>query len=409
MSTHPTAIETIGSGTDSDSSEFVDASSANDIDIEMPSGTDTDSDSSIEVIDNDSPSPDNPPQRTKSKKRKQRTRAPSVSSSSEASEDYSHRSYHSRRSPSAPATMKLAPYPEFGSYPEADRLREFRDYIEVVDAAMEFAPDWDEDKKASYFRITCGRVLTSIINAHKLRPENSPRPYRELIENIDNHFTSTSDPALDHQAMTNCTQQPGEAARDFFQRLEQLVRHRNIRSQDIRTHFILSLRDQAFSKNAVMQGWTLEQIIAAAARSEAWRPSTALRTGDPGQGEVAAISTMRGARSDSSTGHRFSNPSSAASGGNGRRRCPSCGIMEHRSGSCPAKGKECMNCGGLGHFAIVCDKPQKNQKPRATQRSSGFNRSSGSNRPAGSNRPNYPRSGKKQPDAQVNSIESDWD
>ena len=41
--------------------------------------------------------------------------------------------------------------------------------------------------------------------------------------------------------------------------------------------------------------------------------------------------------------------------------CGSCGYR-HRGDKCPAKGKACMNCEGIGHFASVCPRPPKKGK-----------------------------------------------
>ena len=67
--------------------------------------------------------------------RKRRRRSPSTSSSSSNGER--HRLKGNRRQ----KTTKLPPYSEFGTYDEADRLREFRDWMVFVNAAIRFALD----------------------------------------------------------------------------------------------------------------------------------------------------------------------------------------------------------------------------------------------------------------------------
>ena len=69
--------------------------------------------------------------------------------------------------------------------------------------------------------------------------------------------------------------------------------------------------------------------------------------------------TFFASRDTSKSPHKFGNPKP-----NSKQKCFSCGYdFPHVKGPCPAKTKNCVNCGKIGHFASVCrSKPYRNVK-----------------------------------------------
>ena len=226
---------------------------------------------------------------------------------------------------------------------------------------MRFAPDWDENRKIDYFGITCGRILSAITKTHDLTPVDSDTPFADMIKNIDKHFKGQSDPALDHQALLRCKQEATESAQDFLIRLSQLTRHKNVDKDFMRTHFVLNLRDKELTNLAVTAGWSLAETVKAAARKETLK----LTSGKDQQIEAREVAAVGFSREPKRT---FTATRQASIGRSGdSEKCARCGIKRHRSGVCPAKGKSCMNCNEIGHFSVMCRKPQVQRGQRRDQ------------------------------------------
>lgn len=263
---------------------------------------------------------------------------------------------------------KIPQIPEFGNYPPTEQFREWREYIDLFYDAVSFAPEWNEAQTMAYFRVVCGANMRRMIIAYGLAPVNSQRPFTRLIRNIDEFLEGLSDPALEQQALQNCKQKAGESASEFYIRLVQLVRHRSVDHEFLRTHYITNLLDADFRNFAIVNRWDLLQTVAAATRSEAAKKANPMSHRE--MGEVAAVSMNRGGRSirgrenrkSEGSGPSFSGARASASRPGGRGpACKNCGNATHANGSCPAIGRDCHKCGGSGHFARVCQGQKRHQ------------------------------------------------
>lgn len=266
----------------------------------------------------------------------------------------------------------------FENKPKQDRLREFRDWMETVYDAMHFAKNWTEVDKFKCFRGECGPYLQSLIKVFNLEPEASETPFTDVVANIDKHFQSLLDPALDHQAILKCRQEVGESAEDFHLRLMQLARHKDYDMKLIRSHFLAGLIDQGFANLAITTKMSLTEIVESATRREQMGAGVAganpLSVAAVARGRQAGGYYQRQPQRYTTAPPRAQGPQGSRANVNWRatqRGCPSCGIVEpHRFGTCPAKapGRTCTSCGKAGHFAKVCRASANRQAPRANTR-----------------------------------------
>lgn len=289
--------------------------------------------------------------RHKSKKR----RRESFSSSSESEEESSHR-------PRKTAMSKAIEFAPFGEYGKEDEYREFRDWIAIVQASMRLTVGWTESMKADYFKIKCGRHLTSMIATHDLNPVGSDYKFTELIENITEFLKSKRDPALDYQALVTCVQREDETVERYLYRLKQLIRYKDVEPEFLAKQFPHGLRDKKFKEDAITQGWSVKTIVESANRRET------LLAQEAEEAKRRVTSTHEVALIRNQWEGSFRENKSSKRRGSGRRpfkpadrnssqtttACPNCGIQNHFEGRCPAKGKSCMKCGKLGHFKAVC-------------------------------------------------------
>jgi hypothetical protein len=279
-------------------------------------------------------------------------------SNSEPEESAGNESSHDNTAdplPAAPPVLesreKIPAFKEFGSFPNGDRLREFRDWMVKVYASLAFAPHFTEQQKYDHFTVYCGPAIDNVIKTYDLEPKTKERRFTDLIANIDAHFVAFFDPALDHQALMNCRQRADESAEDFYVRLSKLTRHRIVDANLIRSHFLTSLRDQEFANLAITSQWPIETCVQAAARHEA--TSEFFKKNNNGT-ESPSISAVDKRKFGQTKPRSRETPRGAKSGGD---QCRDCGItIPHRSGTCPAKvpGRTCSTCSKPGHFAKMC-------------------------------------------------------
>lgn len=285
-----------------------------------------------------------------------------------------------KKKKSVPLTSvsKLPSVPAFGSFQPTAQFGAFNDYMKLIRSALRFAPDWDEGTAADWFDITCGANLRTIISAYDLAPAlTSKERLTQLIESLTGHFKSLTDPTLECRAMEDCKQEAGESTNDFFVRLAQLTKYMDVSQARLKTHFVMSLRDEGLKDSAITNDWNLKEIVAAATRRETAKIGRKEIAPTSTGNEVAAVKAVsRGQASSDRFGHRQPGPFQARDGthrpsGKEHPRdqrarppqdkkpgCPKCGIFKHNSDVCPATGKTCMNCGELGHFVKVCTKPK---------------------------------------------------
>lgn len=230
--------------------------------------------------------------------------------------------------------------------------------------------------KADYFRIKCGRPLTNTILTHDLMPVDSENEFTDLIANITRYLKSKTDASLDHQALVTCVQRENETVETYLVRLKQLIRYKDVEPSFLAKQFPHGLRDKKFKEDAITHGWDIRTIVEAANRRETYKALEAEgnkhRLTSPQ--EVAAVENqqrkhrkfVRPQQREGADKYRRSG-SPAKPTGSG---CPNCGIMNHRSGVCPAKGKNCLGCGGVGHFRAVCRKKQTDRPEHRTKRTS---------------------------------------
>ena len=66
----------------------------------------------------------------------------------------------------------------------------------------------------------------------------------------------------------------------------------------------------------------------------------------------ASVNRLHGKRQDSQNGNQR---------GTQGKDCGYCGRI-HERGTCPARGRKCNKCGGMNHFAVVCNSKERGAK-----------------------------------------------
>ena len=255
----------------------------------------------------------------------------------------------------------------FGAFPAAMRLSKFQDWMELVESALSFVPDWSEINKAHWLKTAMGPELLQLIRAHKLRATDESRPFTSLVRNIEQHFKSLIDPAFNERTFQGCVQEAGETAGDFYVRLREVVRHSEHTEDQVRTKFIAGIQNAHVRETALTLNLSLEQVVEAAMRNEVFKMSEQKAQ----QREVNAVAAPGAfrrpqgqvSRDRSRVQPKFGGMQSKFGGERPKRLgdCKMCGFKVHRSNTCPAITRKCNKCQQVGHYASVCPKGGSNQ------------------------------------------------
>lgn len=279
--------------------------------------------------------------------------------------------------------FKPEPFPS--GLPIAKRFEAWLMWKRQLRVSLDVAGRLSQQKMASFAFMSGGPEIEAVIHAKGLFPEPSDVGddfpfYDHLMAGLHDHYKSSSDSTVDMTALLSMRQEPKEAVSDFLLRLlrQAVICGKNTDDQLIRSRLLLGMSDKAVAMDGFSYSRTVEEIVDAASRNESAAAATMT--------SAASVADVWGTPSTSTAGvsavvardQRYQPHRPRAAGGkryDGQRQgarkssgpydkrapkpdeqCKSCGIKQHRFGTCPAVGKPCLQCGELGHFKRVCPK-----------------------------------------------------
>eukprot|EP00117_Sycon_ciliatum_P031337 scpid17782/ scgid3606/ Retrotransposable element Tf2 155 kDa protein type 1 len=202
-----------------------------------------------------------------------------------------------------------------------------------------------------------------------------------MLERIQAYIRRQRNPLLDRIEFYQRVQQAGESFDAFYTALCELqsacdfLSHslcgtcdarccaqckglgRTLKEESLRDRVVIGVRnDETRHKLLATHGLTLDQAVTlcrteeAAYHTKAHMPSPGL------QASAAKQSAYKQQKRHKPADSKPSETSSAT-----KSTCPNCGRSDHTKSVCPAKGKKCNSCHGIGHFQRMC-KSQKQPK-----------------------------------------------
>ena len=256
----------------------------------------------------------------------------------------------------------------FGVYKSQEQFVEFTQWMQLVDAALSFVPNWAEDRKAAWFTMRCGSVIRDLIYTFDLVPSNVNEPFSSLVDEIAQCFVDQSDSTVRHEAFMSVRQESGEPAGEYYTRLKRAARGLMIDPLLFRNQCISGLVDPSVRDLAITQQWSERDTISAAARKEGLSmraaPHSVNMVGngsmhhershtEPRTSPTREVAHVKRQGRGMGRKRRRGSPQSK-NRGHSTSACAACGFDSHRFGKCPAVGKKCNKCGAMGHFATRC-------------------------------------------------------
>lgn len=280
-------------------------------------------------------------------------------------EDFLNRRSSSKQARSSPNCFKyvqLKPFPP--DVPTAAKWETWIDYHRKIKIQFERCEGASEKLKAGLLFTSIGEEVEKIITTRGMFPDESEVgpdfPYfHNMLTKLGTYFKSLSDETVNINHFASMKQLPSEGARGFETRLlrqAEICEMKEAKAM-IRNRFIQGMSDREHAKRAFTDGTPLEEIVAAASRTEAYNnrslaPEPLSNWGEQNKPlEVAALNqsfTRPNWRPNNSAQNSRERNSSDD------KRCRNCGIRTHKFGVCPAIGKSCSNCDKKGHFAAMC-------------------------------------------------------
>ena len=188
---------------------------------------------------------------------------------------------------------------------------------------------------------------------------------KDLWESLDRVFTKQRNITFDRYTFLTRKQLKGEPVEKFYGCLQELSLNCDLGSHEesiIRDVFIANMQDGEIQRELLKETRTTKKTLEVAMNIEMGIQNQLKISGTAAQTTTNEITstTVNNVqeswnRSRPST-NQFVKPSI----------CPNCGYgwsASHRQ-NCPARGRNCKNCGIVNHFAKVCRKPKIPYKPK---------------------------------------------
>ena len=232
--------------------------------------------------------------------------------------------------------------------------------------------------------------------------EGEQQDVTAVLRELEAYAIGQVNEVLERKRFNSRVQGEGETFDDFLTCLRDLSRSCNFcqscNESLIRDRIVIGLRSaETVQKLCAIPNLSLSAAISLCRSQEAaYRDATEIRGPDTAVARVACAEDHLESRRDASppAACRVCGPRSArgrrpaphgseaqglseaspqrrsAAATSGGSPCPSCGYLHRRANDCPARGRECRNCGKIGHFAAVCWSPQV-ERPTNRRRQDG--------------------------------------
>lgn len=266
-----------------------------------------------------------------------------------------------------------------------EQLHEWTFWLANFEMASEKAGVFDQRAKAIDLSLHIGEDVRRIIIGKEMMPpekavsSNFPF-YDNVVRLLDEHFRGLTDESVDVTVFNTLKQGEKETAIEFEFRLKQVARRVNETNPAmIRTRYIDGLRDKDLRERAFIDGISLSDAVKMATRKEAI--ASKQQEFSPWGGQpitVAAIAQVNQRQGWNDSHSHASRPHDSRSrdsryqpsrstdfkrgnaghgyGGKAPSKCPNCGVVEHKFGTCPAERATCFECNKIGHFKHMCTK-----------------------------------------------------
>ena len=218
----------------------------------------------------------------------------------------------------------------------------------------------EPDTQYNVLRLAFSRETALVVSNLGL-PEQNKKEVKSIIKALTEHVEGTVNETVERKAFRKRKQQQGESFDDYLVSLRDLVRTCNYCSDECSNK---ALRDQIIE--GLYDGDTVEQLlrerkltidgVISACRAH---ESTKQQRADMQSHVVRRTATTSYRQREKITS---SSPRARSKEKKHEQNCGRCGRQWHKDvKNCPAKGKTCLKCGRLDHFAEVrCRKTSTN-------------------------------------------------
>lgn len=275
------------------------------------------------------------------------------------------------------------PLPLQENIPVAEKYEKWLDWKGAFDVALAVCDgQHTEQQKVGLLFTSVGPETQRTIRLLGLPPmqlhrQSSGNDYEELSLGLNQFFRGMVDESVDYTRFHEAKQEPGEGIHKYTLRVRGLAACVNIAPSSFafRHQVLKGMRDRELAVKAADESIILSELIQTAARKEQRMTSEAVMKSEPWrpaetrQPTVAALSGNKDWKRNRA-GKRSSQREPDNSSATKARACRYCGRRQHEDKtSCPAYGKECHECGGANHFAVVCEKKKKKTVNAVEQKS----------------------------------------
>jgi hypothetical protein len=294
--------------------------------------------------------------------------------------------------------MRIQQFPK--DVPTSDKAEKWGMFMRGVRMVFERNRTFNQRDMAIELSLSAGEEIETIILTEDLLPEPHEVPegfefFNYLVAGVTAVFDRLTDGNISAMEFRNLAQRPNEMARQFALRVHATARKLRLKNEQmITTAFIEGLSNLTVKGWARPFNWSMNGTLMVATRMEhgaqvsdfPWAAPRLEVGGTIAEVRTHAVKKEGNKRGTSST-NQGQKPDQGSRGpqrrtplvernaqnqrkqrqerqakqpytndNNGRDSgCPDCGRRACNGEQCRAKGSRCYECGGIGHFAMVCD------------------------------------------------------
>lgn len=218
----------------------------------------------------------------------------------------------------------------------------------------------------------------------------SPTAFNDIITALDSHFTPLVNTDSARSKLESMSQREGESIGEYHIRLRMQVSKCGYADPEdvLRSKLLLTMRDGKLRREAMIQRYSLKELLTHAANKEDIERLAQSIEKDGRQGQSEEVHQVYAKKKPKQK--VFKPPKNKSScQGKDNNNCEFCGRNHGGPRSrCPASGQVCFNCSKVGHFKEVCKSSAsnaENSQQGHTQRDS-QNRGRGRQRGRGQSR-----------------------
>ena len=220
----------------------------------------------------------------------------------------------------------------------------------------------DDEDRVDALNIYGGNLIEDLVDtlpeAEATGSELEQSRFDKIIAKLDKYFVQLANLDSARSKFAKMSQINEESISQYHVRLRTQANKCSFPDIDdaIRSKILQTMKDGILRREAMIKKYTLNELLMHAANKEDIdrQAKSIEQSSQPTRQDAHRVyekKRLYGKRRSNRRGDNRGSAKEQQESQHTDRTCMSCGLMHNFSTQCPAKGKKCLNCSKIGHFA----------------------------------------------------------